>query len=98
LALQSFYFFTLANDFLHAVKYYEASSFTSPPKEGVLQIFVILGKFVTSARFDHTNLGSTDKHTVAKTLAKGVQQFLNIIVINILQSRFIGQFDNVLGD
>jgi hypothetical protein len=36
------YFFILANDFLHAVKSYEASSSASPPKEQVLQIFVVL--------------------------------------------------------
>jgi hypothetical protein len=34
------------------------------------------------------------KSVIAKTLTMGLQQFLNIVVINILQSRFIGQFDD----
>jgi hypothetical protein len=35
---------------------------------------------------------------IAKTLTMRLQQFLNIVVINILQSRVIGQFDEVLDD
>jgi hypothetical protein len=31
-------------------------------------------------------------------MTMGLQQFLNIIVTNILQSRFIGQFGDVLDD
>jgi hypothetical protein len=38
------------------------------------------------------------KFVIAKTMTMGLQQFLNFIVTNILQSRFIGQFDDVLDD
>jgi hypothetical protein len=38
------------------------------------------------------------KFTTAKSLTVGLKQFLNSIVINILQSRFIGQFYDVLDD
>jgi hypothetical protein len=37
------------------------------------------------------------KFVIAKILTMGLQRFLNI-VISILQSRFIGQFDDVLDD
>jgi hypothetical protein len=33
-----------------------------------------------------------------KTCIMGLQQFLNTLIINILQSHFIGQFDGVLDD
>jgi hypothetical protein len=38
------------------------------------------------------------KFIIAKTLTMGLQQFLNMVVINILQSCFIGQFNNILDD
>lgn len=38
------------------------------------------------------------KLVIGKTLTMGLQQFLNIVLINILQFCFIGQFDNVLDD
>jgi hypothetical protein len=38
------------------------------------------------------------KFVPAKYLSMGLQQFLNIAVMNNLQFRFIGQFDDVLDD
>jgi hypothetical protein len=38
------------------------------------------------------------KFVIAKTLTMGLHQFLNIVVVNTHQSRFIGQFHDVLDD
>jgi hypothetical protein len=38
------------------------------------------------------------KLVIGKTLTMGLQQFLNIVLINILQFCFIGQFGNVVDD
>jgi hypothetical protein len=39
-----------------------ADGFTSPPKEGVLRIFIALKNPSPSTGFERVNLGSNDKH------------------------------------
>jgi hypothetical protein len=51
--------FTLPNDFSLAVK---SNSFTSPPKGGVLRIFIALKNPSPSAGFKPANLGSDGKY------------------------------------
>jgi hypothetical protein len=56
--------FTLPSDFSLAVKSYDmgANSFTSPPKGGVLRIFIALKNPSPSAGFKPANLGSDGKY------------------------------------
>jgi hypothetical protein len=41
---------------------HEADWFTSPPKEGVLRIFIALRNLSSSAGYEPANLGSNGKH------------------------------------
>jgi hypothetical protein len=47
----------------HKILQHEADSFTSPPKEGMLWIFVTLKNQSSSAGFESMILGSNGKHT-----------------------------------
>jgi hypothetical protein len=50
-------FVTCHNTFRH-----EAACLTSPQKEGVLRIFIVLKDSSPSAGYEHTNLGSNFKY------------------------------------
>jgi hypothetical protein len=56
------YPYNTSRDVQHAVKYYVADGFTSPPKEVVLRIFMALKNPFLTARFETANLGSDNKH------------------------------------
>jgi hypothetical protein len=64
--------FTLQSIFFHTFKGFStchkilqrgADGFTSLPKEGMLQNFIILKNPLLSARIEPTNIGSNGKHT-----------------------------------
>ena len=54
-------------DLLHAVYLrHGTNGFTSPPKEGVLMIFIALKNPTASAGFEPANLGTKGQHAISR--------------------------------
>jgi hypothetical protein len=67
-----------------------ANGFTSPPKEGMLQIFITLKNLLPSARIEPANFGSNGKHASHYTTWNDTVGTIKVLcILDLSNSHFI---------